>query len=220
MVETKRWSRQFAESGQYHNPFDQVQRARYLCQAVLKQAFGKLPVRSLILSSGSLPEAPADSYTKVLHLADLNGYIRWFNKIELTSGQLQDLRQYLEQHVAGFTRPAQVPGDEEASSFLKEMLREAIQPMPGAPAPQAVKPKSRAVLIPTEPPPLNSHEERKYMPPAMQRELEEKEKNRIQERLAESSANVKIPDTTRHKDYKYMPPALRAELEKNREQTS
>jgi hypothetical protein len=219
VIETKRWSRQFAESGHYHNPFDQVRRARYLCQDVLKGAFGKLPVRSIILSSGSLPDAPEDSYTKVRHLADVNEYISWFNKQELMPGQLQDLRQYLGQYVAGFTRPAQVPG-ESYSSFLKEMLQEANQPMPVTAAASAVKPKSRAVLIPTEPPPLNAHAERKYMPPAMQRELEEKEKNRMRERLAGTSRKVNAPETSVHKDFKYMPPALRAELEKKGQQES
>lgn len=198
VVETKRWSRQFAESGRYHNPFDQVQRARYLCQDVLKRTFGKLPVRSLILSAGSLPEAPEDSFTKVLHLADLNSYICWFNKKELTPDQLQDLRQYLGQYVVGFTRPTHGLSDEGSSSFLKEMLQEANQPMPRTLTTPTEKPKSRAILIPTEPPP-NAHTERKYMPPAMQRDLDGKEKNRIQERLAAS-------DTAGHKDHKYMPP--------------
>ncbi len=99
VIETKCWSRQFSESGHYHNPFDQVQRARYLCWDLLKAEYGKLPVRAIILTSDSLPAAPPDSYTKVLYSKDLTGYITWFNRQELSPDVLRDVARYLADRV-------------------------------------------------------------------------------------------------------------------------
>lgn len=62
IIETKRWSENFTKHGSYHNPFDQVQRARYLCADMLKPRFGKLPVRSIILTEGALPAACAAGF--------------------------------------------------------------------------------------------------------------------------------------------------------------
>lgn len=75
VIETKRWSRKFVESGDYHDPFDQTQRAAYLCYDQLRRQFGKIRVRSIIACAGQLPSAPRDSHIKVLAVPELTGYI-------------------------------------------------------------------------------------------------------------------------------------------------
>ena len=58
VIETKRWSTHFAEFGQYHDPFDQIQRSAYLCYDQLRRSFGNIRVRSVIACAGKLLFAP------------------------------------------------------------------------------------------------------------------------------------------------------------------
>src|SRR5256886_4102459 len=57
IIETKRWSDRFVESGDFYSPFDQVGRASYLCYDLLRESFGNTRVRSIIVCVSSLPEA-------------------------------------------------------------------------------------------------------------------------------------------------------------------
>lgn len=95
VIETKRWSRRFVESGEYHNPFDQIQRAAYLCYDLLRSEFGKIHVRSVIACAGQLPSKPEDSHVKVLAIPELVGYISWFRETDLAPDRLQQVRQFL-----------------------------------------------------------------------------------------------------------------------------
>lgn len=152
IIETKRWSEAFSKSGSYHNPFDQVQRARYLCADILKPRFGKLPVRSIILTEGALPPAPPDSYVKVLHLDDLNGYITWFKQRELQTEQQANIREFLEWFVVKAELPL-VSAEEPTPAELlgSELLMDLQTELRVEGKPEAYQ--RRAVLIPTEPPP-------------------------------------------------------------------
>ena len=100
VVETKCWSKGFAEHGNYHNPFDQVRRASYLCHVVLKGIFGSIKTRSIIACVGHLPSSnqPYD-YVKVLRLHEINNYVTWFKKGDLSDETLSLLRNYLEKFV-------------------------------------------------------------------------------------------------------------------------
>lgn len=100
VIETKRWSRHFVESGQYHDPFDQMQRSAYLCYDRLRTKFGKIRVRSVIACAGRLPSAPEDSHVKVLPVAELVGYITWFKRPEISPDRLLQVRHYLQRFVA------------------------------------------------------------------------------------------------------------------------
>lgn len=99
VIETKRWSRKFVESGEYHNPFDQTQRAAYLCYDQLRIQFGKIRVRSIIACAGQLPATPKNSHVKVLAVPELIGYISWFKQPELAPDRLLQVRRYLERFV-------------------------------------------------------------------------------------------------------------------------
>ncbi len=194
VIETKHWSKEFSESGRYHNPFDQVERAGYLCYDLLNKAFGKVRVRSIILSAGSLPMAPTDSYVKVMHLLELTKYVAGFNHVELMPSQIHDLHQYFEQRVVAFVQPSLADNPEgiRRSDFLKGMMREFEQEQSKSPA--SVRPANRrAVLIPTEPPPSKIHDERRYMPPAMRKEFEEIERKKRGERVLENTAESGMP---------------------------
>ena len=172
VIETKRWSESFTKSGSYHNPFDQVQRARYLCADLLKPGFGKVPVRSIILTEGALPSAPPDSYVKVLHLDDLNGYITWFKKRELQPEQQAAIRSFLEERVVKIELPLVSAEESEPAGLLgSDLLKDLQAEMRAGGKPEAYQ--RRAVLIPTEPPPANVPKDLKYMPPSMRTEFEE-----------------------------------------------
>lgn len=177
IIETKRWSRQFVQAGNYHNPFDQVSRAAYLCYDLLRSNFDKAPVRNIILSGGALPEPPQESYTKVLQLSHLNGYISYFKEQALSPERLSQVRGYLREHTVYASYPGVKPqnghpSEELNKGYLKKISDELRAANPGtaytAPAPA----KSHAELIPTEPPPSKEHNDRKYMPPAMRAELD------------------------------------------------
>lgn len=218
VIETKCWSRQFSESGHYHNPFDQVQRARYLCWDLLKAEYGKLPVRAIILTAGSLPAAPPDSYTKVLHSKDLTGYITWFNKQELSPDVLRDVARYLTARVVNS------PYSDDGLADLNpvDLLNSAVFDKMRAEAEQASTPKKPAPqgeLIPTDPPPLKPEEDYRFMPPELRKEYEDRLQKRIQGKPDLSnnlnevppSSSVKTGETP--KDLKYMPPEIRARFE-------
>jgi hypothetical protein len=94
VIETKRWSHRFVESGDFYSPFDQVSRASYLCYDLLRESFGNTRVRSIIACVGSLPEAPRDSYIKVVRPESLNSYISGFRNVELASERFDELRNF------------------------------------------------------------------------------------------------------------------------------
>jgi hypothetical protein len=99
VIETKRWSHRFVESGDFYNPFDQVSRASYLCYDLLRESFGKTRVRSIIACVGSLPDAPRDSYIKVVRPESMNSYISGFRNIELASERFNELCNFFEDRV-------------------------------------------------------------------------------------------------------------------------
>jgi len=99
VIETKRWSPRFVESGRFHNPFDQVSRANYLCYDLLRGKFGKTRVRSILACDGSLPDPPRESYIKVIRPERLTSYILGFRNAELTPALFDRLRSFFQYRV-------------------------------------------------------------------------------------------------------------------------
>lgn len=95
VIETKCWSRRFVDSEAYHDPFDQVQRASYLCYDQLWTQFGKVRVRSIIACVGQLPVPPKDTRVKVLPIDDIAGYISWFKQVELSPRRFSKVQRFL-----------------------------------------------------------------------------------------------------------------------------
>ena len=78
------------------------------------------------------------------------------------------------------------------SSFLIEMMREFDNEKVKSPA--FVTPVNRrAVLIQTEPPPSKIHNELRYMPPAMRKEFEDRERKKRGESVLRNTAEQGIP---------------------------
>jgi hypothetical protein len=78
VIEVKRWSRNFAASGDFHNPYQQVKRAGYLCYRLLQDRNFDAKVQSVIVSLGSLPDREdPNARVKVLRPNQLVGYIQW-----------------------------------------------------------------------------------------------------------------------------------------------
>ena len=99
VIETKRWSQRFVDSGNFHNPFDQVSRANYLCYDLLRRKFGKTRVRSVIACDGKLPNAPRESYIKVVRPENLSSYILGFRNTELVPERFSALRSFFEYRI-------------------------------------------------------------------------------------------------------------------------
>jgi hypothetical protein len=95
VIETKRWSNKFVESGEYHNPYDQVKRASYLCYKLLNQEFENIKVRSVIASEGKLPSIEENKFIKVLRVNELLGYITKYKTIELEAAKVSHIQEYL-----------------------------------------------------------------------------------------------------------------------------
>jgi len=99
IIETKRWSHRFVQSGDFYDPFAQVSRASYLCYDLLRESFGKTRVRSIIACVASLPDAPRDSYIKVVRPESMNSYISGFRNVELASDRFNKLCGFFEYRV-------------------------------------------------------------------------------------------------------------------------
>lgn len=100
VIETKRWSRNFVESREYHNPFDQIQRAAYLCYDLVREDIAKVRVRGVIATAGHLPSIPEDAYVKVLRVTELDKYISSFRQVELRPAEVLYLHQFFEQYAS------------------------------------------------------------------------------------------------------------------------
>ncbi len=90
VIEVKNWSKTFIASNDYHDPYDQVKWAAYLCY---KQT--KIKTRSIIAHTGNIPPKPNGSYTKILRLDEVKNYIQWFKDEEITGKAMQSLANRL-----------------------------------------------------------------------------------------------------------------------------
>jgi len=99
VIETKYWSQQFLERGDFMNPFEQVRRAGYLCHRLLKEEGLPCRVRNVLVSKGALPPKAPEDFVKVLTPDKLAGYFRWF-KPELSTDDVFDIIRFLEGWVA------------------------------------------------------------------------------------------------------------------------
>jgi len=77
VIEVKNWSEKFSRGGDYFDPYQQVKRSSYLCYTLIGESYN-LKTRSIIAYKGSIPKKPSDSYTKVLPISEVKGYISWF----------------------------------------------------------------------------------------------------------------------------------------------
>ena len=90
VIEVKNWSKTFIASNDYHDPYDQVKWAAYLCY---KQT--KIKTRSIIAHTGNIPPKPQGSYAKVLRLNEVKNYILYFDdKAIIDNEEIEDLVDY------------------------------------------------------------------------------------------------------------------------------
>lgn len=84
VIEVKNWSKGFIENNDFYSPYDQVKWHAYLCY---KQT--GIKTRSIIAHTGNIPAKPNDSYAKVLHVKDINGYILYFRDQVVSDAMIQ-----------------------------------------------------------------------------------------------------------------------------------
>ena len=95
VIETKSWSREFSEQGNYFDPYQQVKRSSYMCYKFLEDKLQGAKVRSIIAYKGSIPNKLNDSYAKVLKLHEVNGYILWFREKVLDDKKCESIAKLL-----------------------------------------------------------------------------------------------------------------------------
>jgi len=100
VIETKNWSKEFLEHGDYFNPYQQVKRSSYLCYKILENRHPNIKVRNIIAYKGHIPPKPDESFAKVLPLKEVGGYIMWFKENILGNEQIQCLAEYLKEYPA------------------------------------------------------------------------------------------------------------------------
>jgi len=98
VIETKNWSREFTEKGDYFSPYEQSARAAFLCHMKLKQSGLPCKTRGIIATRTKLPSKPKGSYTKVLRPDELQGYIQWFQP-EIQSRDVEEIVECLARFV-------------------------------------------------------------------------------------------------------------------------
>lgn len=91
VIETKSWSREFTEHGNYFDPYQQVKRASYACYKILGSPSSDIKVRSIIAYRGIIPNKPKNDYTKALHIDEVNNYILWYKENMLSDTEIQEM---------------------------------------------------------------------------------------------------------------------------------
>jgi hypothetical protein len=95
VIEVKLWSADFAASGRFQDPYDQVRAAGTLCHIFLFENLDRrIRVREIIASAGRLPPKPQASFARVYSPEGVADYISRC-KIELDIGTVAALTQCL-----------------------------------------------------------------------------------------------------------------------------
>ena len=92
VIEVKNWSKEFTQTDNYHNPYDQVKWAAYLCY---KQT--GIKSRSIIAHTGNIPPKLEGSYAKALPINEVNGYILYFREKIISDEKIGRIANQLNQ---------------------------------------------------------------------------------------------------------------------------
>jgi len=95
VIETKNWSKEFTEHGNYFDPYQQVKRASYLCYKILGSPNSSLKVKNIIAYRGNIPQKQNNSFVKVLHFQKVNDYILWHKEKKFSIAEINQLISYL-----------------------------------------------------------------------------------------------------------------------------
>ncbi len=98
VIEVKNWSHKFSKDGDYFNPYQQIKRHNYVCYILISR-FIDITVRSIIAYTGHIPQKPDNSYTKVLPIEKVNGYITWFKETKLSSDDVRKIVEYIKDEI-------------------------------------------------------------------------------------------------------------------------
>ncbi len=99
VIETKNWTRQFADSGRAQEPFEQVERASYLCYDLLRQSFGAVPVHGVVACAGVRLVPPADSKVVATPYGDLVDLLTGQQRQAIAPAKLLQVEEYLRARV-------------------------------------------------------------------------------------------------------------------------
>ncbi|MDP1779212.1 MAG: nuclease-related domain-containing protein, partial [Anaerolineales bacterium] len=94
VIEVKNWSKKFVQDSNFFDPYQQVERASYLCYKLIGEKYN-LKTRSIIVHKGFIPEKPSDSHAKVLKIGEVKGYILWFKESIANDQVVKDVTNWL-----------------------------------------------------------------------------------------------------------------------------
>jgi len=99
VIETKHWSKQFVESGDFFDPYEQVTRASYLCYKLLELNFNKdVKTRSIVAYQGYLPKKKENDYIKVLKIQEVSKYILWFKSAIFSDNEMLKIGNFFKKN--------------------------------------------------------------------------------------------------------------------------
>lgn len=99
IIETKNWSREFVEKGEFHNPYSQIERAKKLCGIILSKQGAPTKIRGIISTRTHMPEKPSNSKSVIKKCEELTNYLLWFDQ-ELTPSEIKRVTSILLSFVA------------------------------------------------------------------------------------------------------------------------
>jgi len=100
IIEVKNWSKHFADSNDYHDPCNQIERANRLCYILLNNDFKKMSIKNIIAYKNTNPIKTQKKFIKVLQLSVVTQYIMgsYFKDI-YTKSQQKELVNYFKNKV-------------------------------------------------------------------------------------------------------------------------
>lgn len=79
IIEVKNWSKKFASTGDFHDPYNQIKRHNRACYILLKEQC-ETKLRNIIACANHLPSKTDEKYIKVMPIEQVIGYILWFKE--------------------------------------------------------------------------------------------------------------------------------------------
>ncbi len=99
VIETKNWTREFADIGRAQEPFEQVERAAYLCYDLLRRSFGAVPVHGVVACAGVRLAPPADSRVVAVPAGELVSLLTGPQQQAVAPDRLARIQEYLSARV-------------------------------------------------------------------------------------------------------------------------
>ena len=95
IIEVKNWSKKFASTGSFHDPYNQIKRHNRACYILLKEQYDT-KLRNIIACASHLPSKTDEKYIKVMPVEQVIGYILWFKEKIHDNQEVEQIARFFE----------------------------------------------------------------------------------------------------------------------------